>query len=86
MDDIKVTDFMEEFVEALTKQLDSDYEHSGVTGLGLTKLGQEHRFLNLLDDYFYEWDMKGTSMPWLKIAGNAMIAWIRENHPEMFPK
>ena len=25
-------------------------------------------------------------IPWLKIIGNAYIAWIREQHPESFPE
>jgi hypothetical protein len=86
MEQIKVTDFMEEFVEALTKQLESDYERWGDTWLERTKLGQEHRVYEVFDKYFDEWDEKGTPIPWLKVVGNAMIAWIRENHPELFSK
>lgn len=50
-----------------------------------TKEGQEDRAKRCFDDYFDRFENAGTSIPWLKIARDALIAWVRENHPELFP-
>ena len=60
-----VYDYMEEFVEALMKQLRADNKRWGSTWRRRPKKGQ---------------------VPWLKIVGNAMICWIREQHPEILGK
>lgn len=82
---MKVEDFLYEFVEALKEQLDDDHTRWGDTWLHRSKGGQELRVKAVFDNYFDSWMYAGENVPWLKIVGNAMIAWIRDEHPELFP-
>lgn len=79
-----VTDFLDEFTRALRKQLEDDYLRWGDTWLHRTKKGQESRTRKCFDDYFDQFEQAEIPVPWLKIVGNAMICWIREQHPELF--
>lgn len=83
---IKVTDFTEEFIDALTTQLNKDQERWGNTWLKRTRAGQEERILGDILDYYDQYKNAGVPIPWLKIIGNCLIAWIRENHSEMWEK
>ena len=56
----------------------------GNTWLSRKIEGQEERTAAKFNDYFDQYRERGTPVPWLKIAGNAMICWIRENHPELW--
>lgn len=87
-DHIMVWDFIEQFAEALVKQLKSDYPRWGDTWLKRTREGQEQRTWNNYKDKFDKYFNGENSepIPWLKIAGDAMICWIREQHPEIWPK
>ncbi len=78
-------DFLEEFTAALVGQLKEDEKRWGNTWLKRTREGQEDRDRKTFDDYFDKFENAGVTVPWLKIAGNAMICWIREQHPEYFP-
>lgn len=33
-------------------------------------------------DYYSQWKRGGIPIPWLKIAGECLICWVRENYPE----
>ena len=79
-----VWDYMSEFVKALTTQLESDEKRWGDTWKKRVKLGQETRIYNDITDYYDQWESGGTPIPWLKVAGLAMIAWIRDQSPEEF--
>jgi len=81
-----VWDFMKEFVEALTKQLESDEKRWGDTWLTRVPEGQEMRTICTFNDYFDQWKQTKTPIPWLKIAGGAMICWIRDQRPEIWDK
>jgi hypothetical protein len=81
-----VWDYLKEFSEALQKQLESDEKRWGNTWLGRLPEGQEARIWEHIQSYFDQWKNAGNKIPWLKIAGLAMIAWIRENHPEIYQK
>jgi hypothetical protein len=81
-----VWDFMKEFVDALQKQLASDEKKWGDTWLQRVTEGQETRTICTFNDYFDQWKNTHTPIPWLKIAGGAMICWIREQHPEIWDK
>jgi len=82
----KLIDFLQEFVAALSEQLIDDDKRWGCTWLNRTREGQEDRIFETFDKYFDDYQMDGTPIPWLKVAGNAMIAWVREQHPDLFPK
>jgi hypothetical protein len=82
----KVWDFMNEFVTALQAQLESDDARWGNTWLNRTREGQEERTIVEFNNYFDKYINAGEPIPWLKIVGNAMICWIREQHPEMWKK
>lgn len=84
MSSIKVTNFMQEFVAALTIQLESDHTRYGDTWLQRMPEGQEARIWERIQTYFDQFRNVGKPIPWLKIAGLAMIAWVRENNPEIW--
>lgn len=81
-----VWDFMSEFVSALQSQLESDEKRWGNTWLQRIPEGQEIRIEEHIKSYFDQWRNANNPVPWMKIAGLAMIAWIRENHPEIWVK
>ena len=83
---MNVWDFLPEFTEALQKQLESDEKRWGDTWQHSVRGGQENRIMANIDNYYDQWRNGGNSIPWLKIAGLALIAWIRENNPEIFPE
>jgi hypothetical protein len=81
---MKTWNFMPDFSKALTEQLKSDFSRHGDTWLELPRASQESRIEGTIADYFDDYYTKGTPVPWLKIAGNAMIAWIREQRPDIW--
>jgi hypothetical protein len=81
----KVRYFVPEFVKALRKQLIDDDKRWGTAWLEGTLEGQEDRMFQRISEYYNEFKSSGASMPWLKVVGLALIAWIREQHPELFP-
>ena len=80
-----VIDFLDEFTDALRSQLEQDQKRWGGTWLQRTRKGQEERIMNDYRDYYDRFRLGNEPMPWLKVVGNAMIAWIREQHTDMFP-
>lgn len=81
---MKLVDFLPEFTEALKEQIEADEKRWGDTWLKRTRKGQEGRIENDYKDYFDRYYHANIPIPWLKVVGNAMIAWIRENHPEIW--
>jgi len=79
-----VTDFVDEFCAALKAQLEADETRWGDTWLHRQKDGQEERTVVVFNNYFDQFFHGGQSVPWLKIAGGALICWIRERHPELW--
>lgn len=80
-----VTDFLEEFKNALFHQLIADDSKWGETWLNRPREGQELRTEAQYEDYFDQFRYARVPVPWLKIIGGALICWIRENHPEVCP-
>lgn len=80
---MRTTDFLEEFTDALREQLVSDEKRWGDTWREVPIEGQEHRIYGRFMDYLDRFETLGDPVPWLRVAGNAMIAWIREKHPEV---
>lgn len=81
--EIKLYDYIDEFSEALKRQLISDQRRWGDTWIRRPRKNQEERAWNRLTDYFDRNFIAGTPVPWLKVAGEAMIGWMRENHTEL---
>ena len=83
---MKLLDYLPEFVSALEKQIENDNARWRDTWLKRTRKGQEERIEDDYNNYFDQYRNADIPVPWLKIVGNAFIAWTRENHPELFPK
>ena len=81
----KTIDFLNEFVAALREQLIGDDDRWGDVWLNRTREGQEDRIFETFEKYYKDFKENGTPINWLKVAGNALIAWVREQHPEIFP-
>ena len=81
---MKVWDFLTEFMEAFKVQLESDDKQWGDTWLKRTRKGQEERTIKEFNDYFDKYLNGNQPIPWLKVIGNALINWIREQHPEIW--
>ena len=75
--------FMPEFVQALTQQLCSDNERYGPTWRKRNVGNQELRIFMKFREYWDQYVNAEVPIPWLKIAGLALIAWVRLNHPEV---
>jgi len=82
----RLTQFIFKFAEALYKQLETDQRRWGDEWRQRPKEGQEDRIYSRLEQYWVEFSREGMPIPWLKIAGLAMIAWVRDNYPETVDK
>ena len=83
---MKIWDFLPEFLEVLKTQLESDEKRWGDTWLKRTRAGQEERTIATFNDYFDQYLNAGKPINWLAVAGGALICWIRECHPDLWPK
>ena len=81
---MKTWDFLQEFSDALKNQLEQDDKRWGDTWLQRTPEGQEIRIEEDIKTYFDQFRNAGVPVPWLMVAGLALIAWVRENHPEIW--
>ena len=77
-DKMRVWNFMEVFTKALTAQLQEDQKRWGDTWRRYIRQGQEARIFAELNTYWDQYNNADIPIPWLKVAGLAMIAWIRE--------
>ncbi len=82
MSEKTLLDFLPEFDEALEERLTIDQGRWGDTWKHRPVEGQEERGFARFQDYIDQFRNAGTPIPWLKVAGEALIAWVRENHPE----
>lgn len=71
--------YLPDFVAELEKQLGSDYDRWGDTWRSREIGNQTERIYNKFRDYKDQHDHALKPIPWLKIAGLALIAWTREN-------
>lgn len=76
----KLIDYLPEFTKALEEQIEKDDERWGDTWKERPKEGQEMRTKARFDDYFSQFEHAGVNIPWLKIAGGALICWVREQN------
>jgi hypothetical protein len=83
-DNMKTFDFLPEFMEAIENKLKNDDLRWGDTWLHRTRKGQEERTIKSFNDKFDKYINGGQPIDWLGIIGDAFIAWVRENHPEIW--
>lgn len=81
------------FVRELYAQIESDQERWGDEWKNRPRFGedlkdnQEYRIFKRYQEYYNEWlgewmaSNEQARMPWLKIAGLALIGWVREHYP-----
>jgi hypothetical protein len=91
-------EFLPQFVRELEAQLDMDNARWDDTWLKRSGKGQADRIYGRIQEYYREARMGKVmldpqeepvfvdTMPWLKIAGLALIGWIRDRYPEHFPE
>lgn len=79
-----VMDFLPEFFAKLSAQLISDDKRWGNEWLKRPREGQIRRIIERLTEYEEE-AMHGKPFPWLKMAGLAMIGYIRDAHTKEWP-
>lgn len=75
---------LQELYDAMKRQLQSDDVRWGETWIKRTRKGQEERTILTFMNYFDQYRLAGVPIPWLKIIGNALICWYREQHPEIW--
>lgn len=83
---MKVWETLEEFVTAMEKHFLADDAIWGDTWLKRTRKGQEERTIRNFNDKFDKYLNAGQPIDWLAIAGDAIICWFREQHPEIWPE
>jgi len=84
MEEVKLLEYIPEFVEAFKEQLIADDKRWGNTWLNRVARGQEARFKGDIKDYYDKFFFGKEPMPWLKVIGNAYICWVRTVHPELW--
>jgi hypothetical protein len=77
-------DFLPEFSEALKKHLEEDAKEWGDTWLKRTRKGQGMRMIMSTNDRFDKFLNGKQSIDYLAIAGDSLINWIREQHPDFW--
>ena len=91
-DDISLVDYLPEFFDAFSAHIKQSQDRWGNVWLQRPILAndrypnQNDRIYQRFDDYaeYLELGMID-DIPWLKVIGNAFIAWTRLEHPELFP-
>jgi hypothetical protein len=91
-DEISLVDFLPEFFGAFEAHINQSQDRWGNEWLRRPILesddweSQNERIYQRYDDYWaYLESGQIDDIPWMKIIGNAFIAWIRLHHPELFP-
>ena len=74
--------FQGEFISKMLVQMANDHDHYGDTWLMSYAEGMEGHIRGRYDDYYNQFEQSGKPVPWLKVAGYAIIAQARQDHPE----
>lgn len=83
-------DYMPAFYLALQKQLMADQERWGDEWKKRPiEPNEEYKHQNVriyhrIMEYYKEWVEDEVPIPWLKVAGLAVIAWVRETYPDTY--
>ena len=80
-----ISDHLDEFVADLRAQLELDALRWGDTWLHRTRDGQEDRTWFGMMNRYHKFKHAGQPINWLQVAGDALICWIREQHPDLSP-
>lgn len=72
-------DYLPEFFKAITEQITKDNQRWGDTWKQRPREGQEDRAFARFNDYHDQFKNAGVPIPWMKIVGECLIAWVREN-------
>jgi hypothetical protein len=75
-------DYVDEFCKLLKEQLIEDQKRWGDTWKTVPAQGMDFRIVARINEYLRDYDGK-PDFPWLKVAGNALIGHLRQNHPEL---
>lgn len=81
---MKTWNFLPDFTNALEEHLKGDEKRWGNTWFKRSRKGQEERTIKSFQDKFDKYLEVGQPIDWLAIAGDALICWIREQHPEIW--
>lgn len=71
------------FMHALVDQLNDDFKRHGNAWSERPVSGQEERIFVILNGYFHNFKQSGVPIPWLKVAGLALIGWAREQRERL---
>ena len=74
--------FRHEFIPKMLSQMNYDHEKWGDTWQMQPRIGQEKLICEHFNKYFEYFEHYGRDIPWVKVAGYAIIAQAREDHPE----
>lgn len=78
----KLAEYLPEFINELEKQLDQDELRWGDAWKRRPVEGQGTRIEARYNDYFDQHEYAGIPIPWTKIVGEALVGWVRDNHPD----
>ena len=81
---IRVLDYLEEFTKAIFDSLGEGEKKYGNLWLNFPRKNLEKRIEEIFVDKFDQFQRNDKPVNWASIAGYAMIAWIHENHPELW--
>lgn len=80
--DVKLVDELRETFSDVNEQLIEDEKRYGDTwkerGLVFNGQNQEQRWINKMEDYYFDFVDKGIPIPWDKVVGETHICKVRE--------
>lgn len=82
VDSLLIRYFREEFFDKMLVQMADDHRRNGDTWLSRYANGVESYINQRFEEYFNIFNETSKPVPWLKIAGYAILAQAREDHPE----
>ena len=83
---MKLLDFLPEMADAMKHEYDEAEKRWGDTWLKRTRAGQDDRFIAWITNKIDQYKNAGTPIPYLSIACDCMIQWLRNKHPEIWPE
>jgi len=78
--------YLQEFGSAFEDQLEIDEARWGDTWKERPREGQVERTFARFRDYKDQFDNANVPVPWLKVAGEALICWVRDKYPDTYYK